>query len=46
MSNTYSLEKYEIENFYNVGDGDDWLPAISRAQDQWHASLPATDPNR
>jgi hypothetical protein len=29
---------YEIEGFYRAGDGDDWLPAIMRAQNNWNAS--------
>src|SRR5260221_10724170 len=28
----------EIESFYQTTDGDDWSPAIERAQEGWHAT--------
>lgn len=33
---------YHIEDFYHASDKDDWLPAVKRAQHDWHASA-ATD---
>jgi hypothetical protein len=35
--------RVQIEDFYRDGDGDDWLPAITRAQDSFHASAVAGD---
>src|SRR6266536_5581664 len=31
---------FEIEHIYRESDGNDWLPAITRAQHEWHATPP------
>lgn len=37
---------FEIEHFYRESDGNDWLPAITRAQNEWHVKPPVADDYR